>query len=279
MAESQDSRKADDKQRPRARRHLHAPTPQRPRPQLHPLAPIPRRANSPVEAAENRLRLDELKADPESLLPEDADGNVIRFRDGDAPDPAEQSRKDIIFGMMIDLCERNKENLDYRKAARSAMTARIADLNRAMRLQRDFDRAQLKLVTDTASKMYGLGIIDPDSRSDLGRTLAAVKNSQNKDELEDTAYNLLSIAGHSQVNMVNRPLDALTRIRDTKTGKDRIRRAGKLDPTGQETAKAFRDFRKLPEQNVQTAIARAQAKINGDNDAVTLLCNGEDITE
>lgn len=232
-----------------------------------------------VEGVDGLLRGEEFSLDPSLGTVEKkgtASDATYRFRDGDqeaAADPAtaEQSRKDRIFSMMIDLCERNKDNLDYRKAARTTMTARIGDLNRAMRLQRDFDRAQLQLVADTASRMLGLSIIDTDSRYDLDRTIKAVKHSHDKDELEDTAYKLLSIAGRSQVRMVNRRLDVLTRIRDTRTGDDRIVRAGKLDPTGQETVKAFRDFRRLPEQNVQTAIIRAQADINGDNSDASIL--------
>lgn len=200
----------------------------------------------------------------------DALNNRYRFRDGDqeaAADPAaaEETRSRRIFDLMVDMCNRNKDNVEYRDAARKTLTGRLATVARGMRLQRDFDRAQLAAVTDTCNKMIGLEILDTDSRADMARTIKAIGGSAGKEDLEDTAYRLLGIASHSQVRMARRRLDDLSRIRGTKTGDDRIQRQAGLDPEGQATAKAFRDFRKLPEQNIQTAMARVSERIAGDD--------------
>lgn len=207
----------------------------------------------------------------ESLLQVSDSKNIeYRFRDGDreaAADPAtaEETRSRRIFDLMVDMCNRNKDNVEYRDAARKTLTGRLATVARGMRLQRDFDRAQLSAVTDTCNKMIGLEILDTDSRADLARTIKAIDGSAGKEDLEDTAYRLLHIASHSQVRMARRRLDDLSRIRGTKTGDDRIQRQAGLDPEGQATAKAFRDFRKLPEQNIQTAMARVSERIAGDD--------------
>lgn len=206
----------------------------------------------------------------ESLLQVSDSKNIeYRFRDGDreaAADPttAEETRSRRIFDLMVDMCNRNKDNVEYRDAARKTLTGRLATVARGMRLQRDFDRAQLSAVTDTCNKMIGLEILDTDSRADLARTIKAIDGSAGKEDLEDTAYRLLHIASHSQVRMARRRLDDLSKIRGTKTGDDRIQRQAGLDPEGQATAKAFRDFRKLPEQNIQTAMARVSERIAGD---------------
>ena len=197
-------------------------------------------------------------------------GKAIRFRDGDreaAADPAtaEETRSRRIFDLMVDMCNRNKDNVEYRDAARKTLTGRLATVARGMRLQRDFDRAQLAAVTDTCNKMIGLEILDTESRTDMARTIKAIGGSAGKEDLEDTAYRLLGIASHSQVRMARRRLDDLSKIRGTKTGDDRIQRQAGLDPEGQATAKAFRDFRKLPEQNIQTAMARVSERIAGDD--------------
>lgn len=204
----------------------------------------------------------------ESLLQVSDSKNIeYRFRDGDQADPAtaEETRSRRIFDLMVDMCNRNKDNVEYRDAARKTLTGRLATVARGMRLQRDFDRAQLAAVTDTCNKMIGLEILDTDSRADMARTIKAIDGSAGKEDLEDTAYRLLDIASHSQVRMARRRLDDLSRIRGTKTGDDRIQRQAGLDPEGQATAKAFRDFRKLPEQNIQTAMARVSERIAGDD--------------
>ena len=207
----------------------------------------------------------------ESLLQVSDSKNIeYRFRDGDReasadPATAEETRSRRIFDLMVDMCNRNKENVEYRDAARKTLTGRLATVARGMRLQRDFDRAQLAAVTETCNKMIGLEILDTDSRADMARTIKAIDGSAGKEDLEDTAYRLLGIASHSQVRMARRRLDDLSKIRGTKTGDDRIQRRGELDPEGQATAKAFRDFRKLPEQNIQTAMARVSERIAGDD--------------
>ena len=226
-----------------------------------------------VEGVDGLLRGEEFSLDP-SLGTVEKKGNAsdatYRFRDGDreaAADPAtaEETRSRRIFDLMVDMCNRNKDNVEYRDAARKTLTGRLATVARGMRLQRDFDRAQLAAVTDTCNKMIGLEILDTDSRADMARTIKAIDGSAGKEDLEDTAYRLLGIASHSQVRMARRRLDDLSRIRGTKTGDDRIQRQAGLDPEGQATAKAFRDFRKLPEQNIQTAMARVSERIAGDD--------------
>ena len=226
-----------------------------------------------VEGVDGLLRGEEFSLDP-SLGTVEKKGNAsdatYRFRDGDreaAADPAtaEETRSRRIFDLMVDMCNRNKDNVEYRDAARKTLTGRLATVARGMRLQRDFDRAQLSAVTDTCNKMIGLEILDTDSRADLARTIKAIDGSAGKEDLEDTAYRLLHIASHSQVRMARRRLDDLSKIRGTKTGDDRIQRQAGLDPEGQATAKAFRDFRKLPEQNIQTAMARVSERIAGDD--------------
>lgn len=226
-----------------------------------------------VEGVDGLLRGEEFSLDP-SLGTVEKKGNAsdatYRFRDGDreaAADPAaaEETRSRRIFDLMVDMCNRNKDNVEYRDAARKTLTGRLATVARGMRLQRDFDRAQLSAVTDTCNKMIGLEILDTDSRADLARTIKTIDGSAGKEDLEDTAYRLLHIASHSQVRMARRRLDDLSKIRGTKTGDDRIQRQAGLDPEGQATAKAFRDFRKLPEQNIQTAMARVSERIAGDD--------------
>lgn len=226
-----------------------------------------------VEGVDGLLRGEEFRLDP-SLGTVEKKGNAsdatYRFRDGDqeaAADPAtaEETRSRRIFDLMVDMCNRNKDNVEYRDAARKTLTGRLATVARGMRLQRDFDRAQLAAVTDTCNKMIGLEILDTDSRADMARTIKAIGGSAGKEDLEDTAYRLLGIASHSQVRMARRRLDDLSGIRGTKTGDDRIQRQAGLDPEGQATAKAFRDFRKLPEQNIQTAMARVSERIAGDD--------------
>lgn len=226
-----------------------------------------------VEGVDGLLRGEEFRLDP-SLGTVEKKGNAsdatYRFRDGEeegAADPAttEETRSRRIFDLMVDMCNRNKDNVEYRDAARKTLTGRLATVARGMRLQRDFDRAQLSAVTDTCNKMLGLEILDTDSRADMARTIKAIDDSAGKEDLEDTAYRLLGIASHSQVRMARRRLDDLSKIRGTKTGDDRIQRQAGLDPEGQATAKAFRDFRKLPEQNIQTAMARVSERIAGDD--------------
>ena len=226
-----------------------------------------------VEGVDGLLRGEEFSLDPSLGTVEKkgtASDATYRFRDGDqeaAADPAtaEETRSRRIFDLMVDMCNRNKDNVEYRDAARKTLTGRLATVARGMRLQRDFDRAQLAAVTDTCNKMIGLEILDTDSRADMARTIKAIGGSAGKEDLEDTAYRLLGIASHSQVRMARRRLDDLSRIRGTKTGDDRIQRQAGLDPEGQATAKAFRDFRKLPEQNIQTAMARVSERIAGDD--------------
>lgn len=226
-----------------------------------------------VEGVDGLLRGEEFSLDP-SLGTVEKKGNAsdstYRFRDGDReasadPATAEETRSRRIFDLMVDMCNRNKDNVEYRDAARKTLTGRLATVARGMRLQRDFDRAQLAAVTDTCNKMIGLEILDTESRADLARTIKAIGGSAGKEDLEDTAYRLLGIASHSQVRMARRRLDDLSKIRGTKTGDDRIQRQAGLDPEGQATAKAFRDFRKLPEQNIQTAMARVSERIAGDD--------------
>lgn len=226
-----------------------------------------------VEGVDGLLRGEEFRLDPSLGTVEKkgtASDATYRFRDGEeeaAVDPAtaEETRSRRIFDLMVDMCNRNKDNVEYRDAARKTLTGRLATVARGMRLQRDFDRAQLSAVTDTCNKMIGLEILDTDSRADMARTIKAIDGSAGKEDLEDTAYRLLGIASHSQVRMARRRLDDLSKIRGTKTGDDRIQRQAGLDPEGQATAKAFRDFRKLPEQNIQTAMARVSERIAGDD--------------
>ncbi|MDY4555455.1 MAG: helicase-related protein [Prevotella sp.] len=143
------------------------------------------------------------------------------------------------------LSNNHLEDKTLRNDALRAIGGNLADLRKAMSLQRTFDRTTVKRVADLARVLITNGYINNATSGEVKRLLSAVKNSVGHNDIEDDVQKVMDIMVDNQLKHAEETLQSLESIKGSKVDARGVEVQGKLDPDGQTLIKAMKEAQKI----------------------------------
>jgi hypothetical protein len=166
------------------------------------------------------------------------------------------------------LAENNKDDANAKNALYKAIGSNLADLRKAMGVQKEFDKATVKRVADLAKILLQGGYLDGASRSEMSRILSVVKNATGKADISGDIRKVMDIMVESQLRNAENALRDMEKVKASKVDAKGVEVQGVLDVAGQQALKTFKETRGWSEDELTEAIAIAQDKFSDKNDAV-----------
>ena len=173
-----------------------------------------------------------------------ADENPILYRDGGE---TEDIWKDKSMGLherttaaAMRLADKHQENKTLRNDAMRAIGNNLADLRKAMSLQRKFDMATVKRVSDLARVLMNNGYIGDMTQQEVKSLLAAVRNSVGHNDIDRDVQKVMEIMVKNQLRRAEKALGALEAIKGSKVNAKGVKVQGKLDAAGAQLMEVFK---------------------------------------
>ena len=175
-----------------------------------------------------------------------ADENPILYRDGEE---TEDIWKDKSMGLherttaaAMRLADKHQENKTLRNDAMRAIGNNLADLRKAMSLQRKFDMATVKRVSDLARVLMNNGYIGDMTQQEVKSLLAAVRNSVGHNDIDRDVQKVMEIMVKNQLRRAEKALGALETIKGSKVNAKGVKVQGKLDAAGAQLMEVFKNI-------------------------------------
>ena len=175
-----------------------------------------------------------------------ADENPILYRDGGE---TEDIWKDKSMGLherttaaAMRLADKHQENKTLRNDAMRAIGNNLADLRKAMSLQRKFDMATVKRVSDLARVLMNNGYIGDMTQQEVKSLLAAVRNSVGHNDIDRDVQKVMEIMVKNQLRRAEKALGALESIKGSKVNAKGVKVQGKLDAAGGQLMEVFKNI-------------------------------------
>ena len=175
-----------------------------------------------------------------------ADENPILYRDGEETDDI---WKDKSMGLherttaaAMRLADKHQENKTLRNDAMRAIGNNLADLRKAMSLQRKFDMATVKRVSDLARVLMNNGYIGDMTQQEVKSLLAAVRNSVGHNDIDRDVQKVMEIMVKNQLRRAEKALGALEAIKGSKVNAKGVKVQGKLDAEGAQLMEVFKNI-------------------------------------
>ena len=201
-----------------------------------------------------------------------ADENPILYRDGGE---TEDIWKDKSMGLherttaaAMRLADKHQENKTLRNDAMRAIGNNLADLRKAMSLQRKFDMATVKRVSDLARVLMNNGYIGDMTQQEVKSLLAAVRNSVGHNDIDRDVQKVMEIMVKNQLRRAEKALSALEAIKGSKVNAKGVKVQGKLDAAGGQLMEVFKKTRGWEKKYIEEAIADAQGRMSSDDATV-----------
>ena len=201
-----------------------------------------------------------------------ADENPILYRDGGE---TEDIWKDKSMGLherttaaAMRLADKHQENKTLRNDAMRAIGNNLADLRKAMSLQRKFDMATVKRVSDLARVLMNNGYIGDMTQQEVKSLLAAVRNSVGHNDIDRDVQKVMEIMVKNQLRRAEKALGALESIKGSKVNAKGVKVQGKLDAAGGQLMEVFKKTRGWEKNDIEEAIADAQGRMSSDDATV-----------
>ena len=175
-----------------------------------------------------------------------ADENPILYREGAE---TEDIWKDKSMGLherttaaAMRLADKHQENKTLRNDAMRAIGNNLADLRKAMSLQRKFDMATVKRVSDLARVLMNNGYIGDMTQQEVKSLLAAVRNSVGHNDIDRDVQKVMEIMVKNQLRRAEKALSALEAIKGSKVNAKGVKVQGKLDAAGAQLMEVFKNI-------------------------------------
>ena len=259
----------------------------------------PERNNSVVEEAKDIAKQYELKVGQWDVNRADrverndrmgSDYNVaaegvaedgVRFRDGEEEtdseerESIEQLANDMSIGTsarFIAIAARNAQeshdNAEALAAALNFTSQNLAEIVKATKAQKKFDKATVKQVTDMARVMVSAGYLDSMGRADVKGLLKAIRESTGETDNTDNVNRIIDIMVKNQLKNQENTLATLLKIKGSRVDARGINVQGKLDPNGQQVIKSFKDNMKEQRETIESRIADAEERMTSEDRAI-----------
>lgn len=136
---------------------------------------------------------------------------------------------------------RGEGSRETRRTAVRQLTATMRDLHKAMRAQRDYDRATVGEVVDLVKTYGDLGLLDDATAGEVKKLLTAIKDSTGAEDLHDATTRVLDVVLGAQSRNIKETIKALLSTQAAKIGAKGVVE-GKMDILGQTAMKELNDW-------------------------------------
>ena len=143
------------------------------------------------------------------------------------------------------LANNHREDKTLRNDAMRAIGGNLADLRKAMSLQRTFDRTTVKRVADLARVLITNGYINNATSGEIKRLLSVVKNSVGHNDIESDVQKVMDIMVDNQLKHAEETLHELEAIKGSKVDARGVEVQGQLDAEGQTLIKSMKEAQKI----------------------------------
>ena len=210
--------------------------------------PVAMTSNSSISVAKLLKDVEKSYDSGKKVLDESrkADENPILYRDGEE---TEDIWKDKSMGLherttaaAMRLADKHQENKTLRNDAMRAIGNNLADLRKAMSLQRKFDMATVKRVSDLARVLMNNGYIGDMTQQEVKSLLAAVRNSVGHNDIDRDVQKVMEIMVKNQLRRAEKALGALESIKGSKVNAMGVKVQGKLDAAGGQLMEVFKNI-------------------------------------
>lgn len=164
------------------------------------------------------------------------------------------------------LANNHREDKTLRNDAMRAIGGNLADLRKAMSLQRTFDRTTVKRVADLARVLITNGYINNSTSGEIKRLMSVVKNSVGHNDIESDVQKVMDIMVDNQLKHAEETLHELEAIKGSKVDARGVEVQGQLDAEGAHVMKVFKKARGWEKTNIEEALSEAQQRM-GSSDA------------
>ena len=257
---------------------------------------IAERVADEILTSTDSVRLEELQGMYDALMPwiehreeEEremaADGvaeDGVRFRDGEDEESDSEERESIeqlANNMSIGTSARfaaiaarnaqeSHDNAEALAAALNFTSQNLAEIVKATKAQKKFDKATVKQVTDMARVMVSAGYLDSMGRADVKGLLKAIRESTGETDNTDNVNRIIDIMVKNQLKNQENTLATLLKIKGSRVDARGINVQGKLDPNGQQVIKSFKDNMKEQRETIESRIADAEERMTSEDKAI-----------
>ena len=136
---------------------------------------------------------------------------------------------------------RGEGSRETRRTAVRQLTATMRDLHKAMRAQRDYDRATVGEVVDLVKTYGDLGLLDDATAGEVKKLLTAIKDSTAAEDLHDATTRVLDVVLGAQSRNIKETIKTLLSTQAAKIGAKGVVE-GKMDILGQTAMKELNDW-------------------------------------
>ena len=165
---------------------------------------------------------------------------------------------------------RNETMKAIRENDGQSFKSRLLPISKAMSAQKTYDKATVDGIVKFAKEILKNGNVDSLTFRETNRLLALVASANGKSPAYATRYSeqLLDLLLDHIVKKETADFNALVNVKDKTTNQKGVEVLGEIDLRGQETMKAFRDSRKLTEEEMENRLLDISERMNDPSDAV-----------
>ena len=168
---------------------------------------------------------------------------------------------------LLSVAGKHKEDIKARVQATEAIGGQLSKLNKAMRVQKKYDKATVDHIIRLARTILTNGGLDKLTHGEVKRLLSYVNKSVGKEAITTQARQVLDLLTEHQLKVCRESLNQLLRIKGKKVNQQGVAVQAGLDVKGQRMLETARAGIALDVDTLEQRMAEAQEKM-GSNLAV-----------
>ena len=187
------------------------------------------------------------------------EGNFLKdYNAGDA------TFEEAITEGLLSVAGKHKEDIKARVQATEAIGGQLSKLNRAMRVQKKYDKATVDHIIRLARTILTNGGLDKLTHGEVKRLLSYINKSVGKEAITTQARQVLDLLTEHQLKVCRDSLNQLLRIKGKKVNQQGVEVQAGLDVKGQRMLETARAGIALDIDTLEQRMAEAQEKMGSD---------------
>jgi hypothetical protein len=195
----------------------------------------------------------------------------LRSRDsetGDVWNDHSLGLEERITNAAIRLSNNQSGDLTLRNDAMRAIGGNLTNLRKAMALQKRYDQATVKRVSDLARVLMQNGYLNDMTSGEMQRLLSAVKDSVGHKDVKDSVQKVMDIMVNNQLRNGENTLRQLLAIRGSKVDARGVEVQGMLDVDGQRTMEVVKRAMPLEEADIRDRMDEAMNRMSDPDQTI-----------
>ena len=165
---------------------------------------------------------------------------------------------------LLSVAGKHKEDIKARVQATEAIGGQLSKLNKAMRVQKKYDKATVDHIIRLARTILTNGGLDKLTHGEVKRLLSYINKSVGKEAITTQARQVLDLLTEHQLKVCRESLNQLLRIKGKKVNQQGVEVQAGLDVKGQRMLETARAGIALDIDTLEQRMAEAQEKMGSD---------------